>query len=95
MAPLYDAIATQARRAAVHDIDETSWCCHRTLQWWWVMASDTDACSMLHPHRSQEAFAALIEEGEGLLVSDGYGVSHNWVARRQTCLAQLIRTARG
>lgn len=35
IAPLYDAIATQARRAVVNDIDATSWFCHRTLQWLW------------------------------------------------------------
>ncbi len=27
--------------------------------------------------------------------SDGYGVYQQWVNRRQTCLAHLIRTARG
>src|SRR5215510_5427959 len=31
----------------------------------------------------------------GLLVSDGYGVYRNWVQARQTCLAHLIRSARG
>jgi len=28
-------------------------------------------------------------------VSDGYGVYQDWVQQRQTCLAHLIRTARG
>ena len=50
---------------------------------------------LIHPHRSQEAFAALIEEWQGILVSDGYGVYQDWVNHRQTCLAHLIRTARG
>ena len=95
IAPLYNAIATQARRAVVNYIDETSWFCYCTLQWLWVMASETVACYMIHPHRSKEAFAALIEEWAGLLVSDGYGVYQHWVARRQTCVAHLIRTARG
>ena len=49
----------------------------------------------MHPRRSKEAFAALLEDWEGLLVSDGYGVYQHWVERRQTCLAHLIRTARG
>ncbi len=31
----------------------------------------------------------------GLLVSDGDGVYQKWVNARQTCLAHLIRTARG
>jgi transposase len=59
------------------------------------MASDTVAFYMIHPHRSKEAFAALIDDWEGLLVSDGYGVYQRWAQARQTCLAHLIRTARG
>jgi transposase len=88
-------IATQARHALVNYIDETPWFLTTTLQWLWVMASDTVACYMIHPHRSKEAFAALIDDWAGILVSDGYGVYQTWVTHRQTCLAHLIRTARG
>jgi transposase len=56
---------------------------------------ETAAHYMIHPHRSKEAFAALIDDWEGILVSDGYGVYQNWVHARQTCLAHLIRSARG
>jgi transposase len=49
---------------------------------------------MIHPRRSKEAFAALIDDWAGILVSDGYGVYQNWVQARQTCVAHLIRTAR-
>src|SRR4029453_16109183 len=94
IAPHYTAIATQAGHAAVNYIDETPWFLTNTLQWLWVMASDTVAFYMIHPHRSKEAFAALIDDWTGLLVSDGYGVYQNWVQARQTCLAHLIRTAR-
>jgi transposase len=59
------------------------------------MASDTVAFSMIQPHRSKEAFAARIDDWEGLLVSEGYGVYPSWVQARQTCLAHLMRTARG
>jgi len=92
--PYYTAIATQARHAPVNYIDETPWFLTHTLQWLWVMASDTVAFYMIHPHRSKEAFAALIDDWAGLLVSDGYGVYQHWVQARQTCLAHLIRTAR-
>ena len=88
-------IATQARHAPVNSIDETPWYCNRVLEWLWVMASEQVAFYMIHPRRSKEAFAALIDEWAGLLVSDGYGVYQSWVAARQTCLAHLIRTARG
>jgi transposase len=92
--PHYRAIATQARHAPVNYIDETPWFLTHTLQWLWVMASDTVAFYMIHPHRSKEAFAALIDDWTGILVSDGYGVYQHWVQARQTCLAHLIRTAR-
>lgn len=59
------------------------------------MATATVALSLIHPHRSKDAFVALIEEWQGILVRDGYGVYQDWVNRRQTCLAHLIRTARG
>ena len=93
--PHYDAIATLARQALVGSIDETPWYCHNTLQWLWTLTTDTVSLSLMHPQRSKEAFAALIEDWQGLLVSDGDGVYPNWVNRRQTCLAHLIRTARG
>jgi transposase len=92
--PHYTAIATQARQAPVNYIDETPWFCTHTLHWLWVMASERVAFYLVHPRRSKEAFAALIDDWAGILVSDGYGVYQHWVARRQTCLAHLIRTAR-
>ena len=92
--PYYVAIATQARQSAVNYIDETSWFCMHTLHWLWVMASERVAFYMVHPRRSKEAFAALIDDWAGILVSDGYSVYQNWVQARQTCLAHLIRTAR-
>jgi transposase len=92
--PYYAVIARQARQASVNYIDETPWYCLNTLEWLWVMASERVAFYMIHPRRSKEAFAAPIDDWEGLLVSDGYGVYQHWVAARQTCLAHLIRTAR-
>ena len=51
-------------------IDETPWFLTNTLQWLWVMVSDTAALYLIHPHRSKEAFAALIDDWAGILVSD-------------------------
>jgi transposase len=92
--PHATALAMQARQAPGNSIDETPWFCTHTLHWLWGMASERVAFSMGHPRRSQEAFAALMDAWAGILVSDGYGVSRNWGARRQTCVAHLIRTAR-
>jgi transposase len=93
--PYYTSIATQARQAPVNYIDETPWYCANALAWLWVMASEQVAFYMIHPRRSKEAFFDLIDDWVGLLVSDGYGVYQSWVNARQTCLAHLIRTARG
>ena len=93
--PHYSAIATQVRHARVNYIDETPWFLTNALQWLWVMVSDTAALYLIPPHRSKEALAALIDDWAGILVSDGYGVYRHWVQARQTCLAHLIRTARG
>jgi transposase len=95
LAPPDDAIASLACRAPVGSIDETPWYCHHTLQWLWTMVTDTVALSLLHPRRSKEACAALLEDGAGILVRDGDGVSPDWVQQRPTCWAHLMRTACG
>lgn len=95
IAPPDGAIAPQARQAPGHASEATSWCLTSTLQGLWVRGRDTAAFSMLPPHRSQEAVAALSDDWAGLLVRAGDGVDHTWVAGRQTCLAHLIRPARG
>jgi transposase len=95
LVPHDEAIATVARQARVGYIDETPWYCRNAVQWLWTLTTETVALSLMHPHRSHEAFVALIEAWQGLWVSDGYGVYQAWVNRRQTCLAHLIRTARG
>jgi transposase len=93
--PHYEAIAGEARTAKVNYIDETAWYQHGVLAWLWVMVNTTVALFTVHANRSQAAFEALIERWAGILVSDGYGVYRQWVHGRQTCLAHLIRRARG
>jgi len=95
LVPHYEAMATLARHATVGSSDETPWYCHNALHWLWTLSTNTVSLYLIHPNRSQEAFAALIEDWQGILVSDGDGVSQGWVQHRQTCLAHLIRTARG
>ena len=93
--PHYGAIAELARNATVGYIDETPWYYQNTLQWLWTMTTEKVSLFLLHANRSKEAFFDLTQDWQGILVSDGYGVYQNWVNRRQTCLAHLIRTARG
>jgi transposase len=93
--PHYEAIAEQARSAKVNYIDETAWYQHGVLAWLWVMVNTTVALFTVQSSRSRAAFEALIERWAGILVSDGYGVYQHWMHQRQTCLAHLIRRARG
>jgi transposase len=93
--PHYEAIAGKARSTKVNYIDETAWYQHGVLAWLWVMANTTVALFTVQVSRSKAAFEALVERWAGILVSDGYGVYQHWLHGRQTCLAHLIRRARG
>jgi transposase len=93
--PHYEAIAVRARLAPVNFIDETAWYQHGVLAWLWVMVNPTVALFTVQASRSKAAFEALVERWAGIVVSDGYGVYQHWVHGRQTCLAHLIRRARG
>jgi len=95
LAPVHEAIGALVRSAAVNHVDETSWQQAGALKWVWTMTNSKAAFFMVHSHRSQKAFEALIENWRGILVSDNYAVYRNWVNRRQVCLAHLIRKAKG
>jgi transposase len=93
--PAYEKIAEVARNESVGFVDETSWRKGKDLHWLWVMASQNAAFYLLHPHRSREAFETLVQDWQGILVSDKYPVYQKWVNQRQSCLAHYIRKARG
>ena len=95
LAPAWDGVGQFARGSACNYIDETSWFKSHDLHWLWAMVNDRVAFYRLDPNRSQKAFEKLIEDWQGILVSDGYGLYRNWVHGRQTCLAHLIRKADG
>jgi transposase len=66
------AIATLARQAPVGYIDETPWYCQNALRW--PLTTETVSLYPIPPHRSKDAFVALIEDLQDILVIDGYGV---------------------
>jgi transposase len=89
------AIGEVARTAPVNSIDETSWLLHGDRHWLWVMANPRVASFQMHPTRSKAAFAQRIGGWMGMLVRDGYSVYQYWQGLRQSCLAHLLRTAKG
>lgn len=93
--PYYETIKDTARSQTVNHVDETSWKKSDQLHWLWVMANQVVVFFMIHANRSKEAFNQLIDTWNGILISDDYGLYRKWVGLRQTCLAHLIRTAKG
>lgn len=93
--PHYETIRDKARTQNVNHLDETTWKKSGKLHWLWVMANRTIAFFMIHANRSQAAFEELIGAWQGILVSDGYRIYQKWVNHRQSCLAHLIRRAKG
>ena len=93
--PHYTAIGEVARASLVNYIDETSWLMHGDRHWLWVMANPCGRLLPDPPHPLQSAFAQLIADWTGILVSDGYLVYQYWQGLRQSCLAHLLRTAKG
>lgn len=89
---VYDHIGRVARQYRCNYVDETSWFKNHNLHWLWTMANDRVAFYRIDNRRSKEAFNTLIQDWEGILISDGYGLYQKWV-NRQTCLAHLIRKA--
>ncbi|MBS3756932.1 MAG: IS66 family transposase [Desulfobacterales bacterium] len=93
--PHYETIKDTARSHDINHVDETSWKNGGDLHWLWVMANTMVVFFMIHANRSKEAFNQLIDMWNGILISDDYGLYRKWVGLRQTCLAHLIRTAKG
>jgi transposase len=92
LCPVYAHIGRIARGFWCNYIDETSWFKENDLHWLWAMVNEQVAFYRIDPHRSKEAFEQLIQDWQGILVSDGYGLYRKWI-ERQTCLAHLIRKA--
>ena len=97
--PYYNAIAESVRKSWFNHFDETSWRTHgptlgKNLHWLWVMTNPILAFFKVHTHRSEEAFRNMINDWDGLLISDDYGVYRKWGNERQTCLAHITREAR-
>ena len=91
--PAYEKIGQKARSSQCNYVDETSWFMNNVLIWLWAMVSHSVAFYRIDPKRSKQAFLRLIEDWDGILVSDSYGLYRKWVHGRQVCLAHLIRKA--
>ncbi len=72
--PVYDSIGRIVRGEWFNYNDETSWFKENDLHWLWAMVNERAAFYRIDPHRSKEAFNQMIQDWNGILVSDGYGL---------------------
>jgi transposase len=93
--PHYEAIRAVVQSAPVNHADETIWKRKKGVEWLWLLCNNMAAFFLVHKNRSRKAFESLIGDWQGILVSDGYGVYQQWIHGRQSCLAHLIRRAKG
>ena len=94
-----EAIGRAVRASPVNHADETTWRQHgplgKKLLWLWVLVNREAALFRLAESRKAEEFEALRCGWTETLISDDYGVYLSWEHGRQTCLAHLLRAARG
>ena len=93
--PAYDTIGQIARSSECNYVDETSWYQNNDLNWLWAMVNKNIAFYRIDPNRSKRAFEDLVQDWSGILISDSYALYCSWTNSRQTCLAHLIRKAKG
>jgi transposase len=89
-APIVEGLIEDLRRCGVINADETPWPQRGRLRWLWVALSSTTAVFKIASRRAEEIRDLIGEAFLGWLVSDGYAVYRGY-ARRQRCLAHLIR----
>ena len=97
--PHYGAIGRESRRVPVGHVDETAspvfGPAGKRKHWLWALVSSALCFFMILDTRSAGAFAELVGDWAGILVSDGFAVYLKWAGEaRQSCLAHLLRKAR-
>jgi transposase len=88
--PIVEDLLQEVRAAGVLHADETPWKQAGVGLWLWVVLCATTAVFHIGSRRHEEIKALIGEAILGWLVSDGYKAYRDY-ARRQRCLAHLIR----
>ena len=88
--PIVEDLLEEVRASGVIHADETPWWQGVLGRWLWVVLSATTAVFHIGSRRHEEIRDLLGDAILGWLVTDGYGAYRDY-ARRQRCLAHLIR----
>jgi hypothetical protein len=92
--PVVEELLKEVRAAEVVNLDETPWWQNGVLLWMWVAVTANEVVYHIGSRRKEELVKLIGEAFFGWIVSDGY-VAYRDHARRQRCLAHLIRKALG
>ena len=92
--PVVEELLKEVQAAEVVNLDETPWWQNGVLLWMWVAVTSTAVVYHIGSRRKEELVKLIGEAFFGWIVSDGY-VAYRDHARRQRCLAHLIRKALG
>jgi transposase len=95
--PTYATLCATVRGSPVVTVDETSWRVDALLQWLWVWVTpDTTVYAILPGRGVAQAASVIGREYAGVLQHDGWhAYNYFTAAAHQTCLAHLLRRARG
>ncbi|MDR3394746.1 MAG: IS66 family transposase, partial [Parasulfuritortus sp.] len=88
--PIVEDLLEEVRGAGIIHADETPWYQGVLNCWLWVVLTATTAVFHIGSRRHEEIRDLLGDAIIGWLVTDGYGAYRDY-ARRQRCLAHLIR----
>lgn len=95
LAPLYQQVFDVVRKEPVVHADETTHYRRTHRFWLWVLCSPSVAFFMTHLSRGKGAANQLLQQADGILVTDQHGGYNDYpAASRQLCWAHLIRKFR-
>lgn len=90
--PIYAQIGEAVRQACVAHADETTHYRGGERRWLWTLSSAQAVYFLTHYSRGKGAARELLQDFDGILVSDRHGGYNDYPAdRRQLCWAHLIR----
>lgn len=90
--PVYAQIGAEVRQSPLAHADETTHFRNRSRYWLWVLCTDQAVYMMTHYSRGKIAAHQLLENFDGVLMSDRYGGYNDYPAEQhQYCWAHVIR----
>lgn len=90
--PLYQQVGQAVRDLPVANADETSHYRNSERRWLWVLCSSQVVYFLVHYSRGKGAANSLLDEFDGILVTDQHGGYNDYpIEKRQLCWAHIIR----